>query len=122
MRMRSHYRRDAPVEVPAHRYFFAGGLGMHIDENEGHILRQLSQFAIRLSKRIIDWRHEDATLQVEHGVLHAILRRANVKPPANIAFWEVRRPQQPWLVGHEFEDFLAVPAVIAAGENVNAQP
>src|SRR2546430_7844507 len=40
---------------------------------------------------------------------------------SGIAFRKIRRPQQPRLVRQELQNFLAVPAVISAGEHIDSQ-
>src|SRR5579871_385593 len=119
MGMRSDDGRGATVEVPAERDLFAGGLSVHIDEDEGNVLRQLCQLGIHLAERIVDRRQEDPALKVEHGELYAVLCGPYVRAATWAAFREIPRPQKPRLVRHVVEDLFAIPAMVAPGQHVN---
>ena len=49
------------------------------------------QFAVRFPERIVDGGQKDATLQIQYGILRAILRRADIKPAAGVALGKIRR-------------------------------
>jgi len=83
--------------------------------------RKLRQLAVGGAKRAISLRHEDAALEIEHGVLGAGLgtpgKTALSRPPG-IVGWA----QQARLLREVFEDLLAIPDVVATGENLDAEP
>ena len=65
--VRAHNRCDAPVEIPAQGDFFAGGLGVHVDEDECDVGRELGELGVGFAKRIVDCRQKHAALQVQDG-------------------------------------------------------
>ena len=83
----------------------------------GGILRELDE---RGAEGVVNRRHERASLQIQDGVARAVLRAADEKPAARRAIGKISGAQQARLVREEVEDFLAVPDVVAAGEDFNA--
>ena len=120
VRVRAHHGAHAAVQIPAHRHFFAGGLGVHVHQHKVHVRGNFLKLAVRLAERVINLRHEHAALQIQHGVLRATLCRPEVHPAAGIAFGKIRRPQQARLVRQVVQNFFAVPAMISAGQHVDA--
>ncbi len=90
---------------------------MHVHEHEGDIFGNFRELAISFAERIINRSHEHAALQIEHGIFHAILRRAEVEPAARIAVGKICGTQQPRLMGHKLQNLFFVPAVIAAAKD-----
>ena len=69
---------------------------------------------------IVDRRHERAALQIQHGVAHSVFRAADVKAAARRALGKIRGAQQARLVRKKLHDLLAIPDVIAAGDDFDA--
>ena len=58
---------DFAVEVLAHRDFFAGGLGVHIDENNvGGVFNLRQEFIYRI-ERALGWFHEYSAYELNYG-------------------------------------------------------
>ena len=120
VRVRANDGGDAPVEVIAHRYLFAGRLGVHIHQDERDVRGQFAELAIRFAERVIDGGQKDAALQIEHCVFHAVFRGADEDAAAGIAFRKIRGAQQARLLRNVVQDFAAVPTVISAGEDIDS--
>src|SRR5256712_3929341 len=120
VRVRANDGGDAPVEVIAHRYLFAGRLGVHVHQDERDIRRQFAELAIRFAERVIDGAQKHAALQIEHGVFHAVFRGAGEDAAAGIALGKIRRAQQARLLRNVVQDFAAVPTVVSAGEDIDS--
>ena len=81
---------------------------------------KFGELAVGGPEGIVDRRHEHAALQAQHGVRRAVARCAAVHAAAGAALGKICGAQQARLVRDEIDDFLAVPDVIAAGENGDA--
>src|SRR2546423_11017854 len=62
----------AAVQIPAHSELFAGGLRVHVHQDEGDVLGNLGELAIGLAKWIVDGSEKDTSLEVQDSVLDAI--------------------------------------------------
>ncbi len=120
VRMRSDHRRGSSIQIPTHGDFLAGGFRMHVDEDEVYVRRKPGELAVGLAEWVIDSRQKGAALKIQHRVLNAVFGGAAEKPAAWAAIRKIRGAQQARLVGQVIHDFAAVPAVIAAGEDVDS--
>ena len=60
VRVRADDGRDAAVEVPAHRDFLRGRLGVEVHEHDRRFVTDRVDLVQHDAKRIVDRRHEDA--------------------------------------------------------------
>src|SRR6516164_7687299 len=111
---------NASVEIPAHGDFLAGRFRVHINQNESHVGRHLGELRIRFLERIVDRGKEHAAFQIEHGEFRSILGDSRIQAAARIAFRKIRGPKQAWLVWQVVKDFLAIPTVVATGQDLYA--
>src|ERR1700741_865454 len=124
--VRANDGSDPPIEIPAQRNLLRGGLGVHIDQDDvgGSVFQEF----VRHAKEIVVRGHEDAALQVDHGVGDAILA-AFVEALSGQVGRIVGGVEQPWRravsvsVGHreKVDNFALVPDVIAGSDDINAE-
>src|SRR5262249_32335857 len=74
----------------------------------------------RFAERIVVGGQKDAALHIYDGVSHSVARRSHIDAAARIVLRKIRRPQQPRLMRHEFQNLALVPAVIPAAEHFDA--
>ncbi len=91
MRVRAQNRRHAPVQIPPHGNFLAGGLGVEIHHD--HFGLDPGQQRIGGAKGIVDRRHKDAALQLHHRVVHAACGGSFKDAVTRQAGLKIRRPQ-----------------------------
>ena len=91
--MRAQDRRRAPIQIPAHGDFFAGGLGVKIHHDDLGL--DTGEKVIGKAERIVGRRHEDAPLQADHRVMHAALGHAFEDAVARQPRLQICRPQHP---------------------------
>ena len=118
--VRPHHGGYAAVQIPAHRHFFAGHLGVKIHELHFNRRVDLTQEQIRFAKRTIGGRHVGAALQIDDRALHSVARLhcdEAVSRPVGI----VCRTQQPRLAVQVIVKLALVPDMVAAGEHVQSQ-
>src|SRR5277367_3941389 len=108
---------DFAVEMPAHGLFFGSGFGVHVHDDHLHIGRERSELAFGGAKGIFQRRHEGAALQIHYRVGDAIFSLADEMAFARGADGKIRGADQPRLVREKIENLLAVPDVIAAGDD-----
>ena len=117
---------DAAIEIPAEGLLFARGLGVEIDEDDlgGDFGEELVGFA----EGVVAGGHEDAALEVEDGVLGAVIEGALVAAEAYGGGGVVAGTEQAAgaLVrggedAHVVEDFALIPDVVAGGDDVGAE-
>src|SRR5580700_4281897 len=65
MRVRTHHRQRAPVEMPAERLLFRCRLGMHFDKKSVGLTCQLREKFVRTQKRTV--RLHVQVLPAKHG-------------------------------------------------------
>ena len=111
---------DASIEVYAEGNLFACGFGVHVDEHERDVCWKYFEYGIGFFEGIVDGWEEDAALQIENGEFYAAIGSADVKTGTRIFFGEIVRAEKARFMGHEVHDFLAIPAVIAAGDDGDA--
>ena len=116
----AHNGGDPPIEIPAESDLLAGSFGVNIDENEGHVRGKLGEFRVSLLERVIVGRQENAALDVQNGVFHAIFGHADVQAGAGITLGEIGGANQSRLVRDELVNLLAIPTVVAAGNHFNS--
>jgi hypothetical protein len=120
VRVRAHHRRDAAVQVPAHRHLFAGQLGMKIDESDFDLLRQLFENLVRFAKRAIGLRHVGAALQVDNRAIDAVAGLHGHDAAAGQIVDVVGGTKQSRLAFEIVVNFALVPDMIATGQDVQA--
>ncbi len=126
VRVRAENCRHAAVEVPAHGDFLAGRFCVEVDDD--HSGANGGKQSIGCAKGIVDRRHEDAALQLQHGEVDARRRFAFVVAVTRQAGWKVGRPQHAprlhlrvWSSGVQiFVELSLIPDMIAGGQYVGA--
>lgn len=121
MGVRAENGGDFAIEIPTHGQLFGGGFGVHVEDDYLDVRREFGEFAFEGAKRIIDRDHEGSALGIEHGIFHAIFGRPDKDASARRAGGKIGGAKQTRLVRKIFHDFAAVPNVVAAGEDFNAQ-
>src|SRR3990170_2317072 len=111
---------DLPVEIPAHRDLFARGLGVEVQDDDPRPLAYPLDLRPHHAKRVIDLGHEHASLEVEHGDGHPILRGRDGRPAARHAGRVVERSDNARLRVEEFVGVPMLPDVVAAGDDIHA--
>ena len=127
VRVRAHYRADLPVEHPRKCDFFRGRLGVKIHEDDFRLLAQAFYFVAREEKRIFQRRHERAALRVQNRNRNRTLAFGlwplDFKYGAALsrrAGRIIQRSQKAFFAGKQFHDFLLVPQMVAAGDDIHA--
>src|SRR5579864_9786538 len=85
--------RDPAVQVPAQGDFFRGGLGVKIHQH--HLGLDLLQDLVGKAEGVVVRRHEDAALQINHGVSHAFTGAAFIYSGSGEAGGKVGGTQHP---------------------------
>src|SRR6266403_2410979 len=114
------------VEVPAEGDFLGRSFGMEVDEDD--LCLDLLQKFVGEAEGVVAGSHEDAALQVDHGVVGAIFL-AFEHSPAWQTRGEICRAQQSprramrIAVCHleVFDDFALIPDVIAGRHDIDAE-
>ena len=128
--MRTQNGGDATVKIPAEGYFFAGGFGVEVEEDDlgVGVAFDEGEELVGLAKGVVAGGHEDAALKVEDGVLCAIAELAFVDAEAGGAVSVVGGTDDAAATlvgvggdGHVLEDFFLVPDVVAGGDDVGAE-
>ena len=119
MRVGADHGGHAAVEMPAHGHFFAGQLGVKVDESNLDVRRQCLNQLIGFAKRAIRLGHIRPALQIDDGAIHAIPSPDDHHAAARQLVDVIGRPQQARLAGEIVIDFTLVPDVIAAGQDVD---
>src|SRR5579862_1790513 len=115
---------DAAIEIPTHGNLFGSGFGVEIHENYFGV--DLLQKLVGGAKGIVVRGHEDAALQVDHGVGNVSFL-ALIQTPAGHIGRIICGAQDPplWTIAVAIdhlkivENFSFVPNVIAGGDDVN---
>ena len=66
VRVRAHHRAHLAVQHPRERDLLRGRLGMEIHEDDSGLFAQPFDFLGGEEKRIFQWRHESAALQIQN--------------------------------------------------------
>lgn len=128
--MRTQNGGDAAVEIPAESYFFAGGFGVEVEEDDlgVGVALDLGEEVVGFAEGVVAGGHEDATLEVEDGVFGAVAEGALVETEAGGAVGVVGGTEDAAAAdvgvggdGHVFEDLLLVPDVVAGGDDVRTE-
>ena len=125
--MRAQHRGHAPIQMPAHRHLFAGGLGVDVHHN--NLCLNAGQQRVHGVKWVVGGVHEDAALQVDHRVCHAALGGSFVNSMAGQSRLQVCGPQHAAasLIAfggrgiHIVDQLALVPDVVAGGQNIRSQ-
>jgi hypothetical protein len=119
-------RSYAAVEIPAHCDLLAGGFAMQIEQND--LRGDSAEQFVRFAEGVIATGHEDAALQIDHGVTLAIAERTFIETEAGRAGSVVGGAQDAAATrvrvrgdGHVFKDLALVPDVVACGDHVGAE-
>src|SRR6266700_4829267 len=111
---------DAPIEHPRKGDLFRRGLGMEVNEDYVCLLSQALDLGERAVKGIVQRRHERAPLEVNNADRW---QPVTVKDDAALP-WSSRRiierSNKAALMRQQFHDFLLVPEMIAAGDDIDA--
>jgi len=117
---------DAAVEIPAEGYFFARGFAVEVKKDD--LGGDFAEEFVGLTEGVIAGRHEDAALEVHHGVGLTSGQRALVNAEARRAYGVVGGTKDAATAdvrvgrdGHVFEDLFFVPDVVAGGDDVGAE-
>ncbi len=119
MRVGSDHGRYAAVEMPAHGHFFAGELGVEVDESNLDSRRQCLNQLIGFAKRAIGLGHIRPALKIDDGAIDTIARLDDDDAAAGQFVDVIGRPQEARLAGEIVVDFPFVPDVIATGQHVD---
>ena len=116
VRMSADHRRDATIQITAHRDFFAGRFRMKIDKNDRRFLTYFGHLRIHGEEGIFDRGiHEGPA----HGTDYCDLPLVRLHHKTSLARRtrrEVDGSQQTRLCGHEIRDFMLIPAMIPQGD------
>src|SRR5712691_4611705 len=119
VRVRAHDRADPPVQVPAHRRFLRGRLGVHVAEDDA-VVGVLGEDGVGGAKRVVDGLHEDPAHHVHDQDLVAVgFERAPAL--ARGAGRIVRRTRDALQLRQLREELLLSEYVIAGGDHVGAR-
>src|SRR5450432_621044 len=127
MRMGSDHGGYATIKIPAHGHFLRCGLGVEIQKNNFGC--DLLQYLVGLAEGIIIVLHEDAALQIDHGIGLALACLAFIPADAGYAFRIICGTQHPSNAAggvgvgrlEILHNLALVPDVIAGGEHVAAE-
>src|SRR3990172_9637946 len=115
MRVRADYSAYPAVEVVAHRDLFAGGLRVHIHDDDWAI-SQSRQGLVDPPERTVQLSpHERASHQIDHGQAVVPVHTA----PWG-AFWVVQRPHYRRVAVQDGIDLAFLPDVVAGRHDIDA--
>lgn len=121
----SEYSGDAAIKIPAQRDLLAGGLGVEVEQDDRG--SDLAEKLVGLAEGVVTRGHEDAALEVQHGVLLTVGKFTLVHAEAGGADRIVGRAKDATAAevrvgrdGHVLEDLALVPDVVAGRDDVGA--
>ena len=116
-----HQRRQA-IEAVAHGLLLAARLGMDVDDGGLHGAAEGVALQLRLhgAERVIQRIHEQPAHDVDDQGLTAIIQHRHEGAAAWRAGGEVHRADDPVLGLQVGDDLLAVPGVVAQGDDIAA--
>ncbi len=120
MRVRSHHRRNPPVQIPSHRHLLAGHFRVEIHEPHLHVVRDGFQQLIHLPEGAIGLRHINAPLDIHHGATRAGGRGVDIQSRAWRRVRVVCGTKQARLPAQVVVDIPLVPDVVAGRHHINA--
>ncbi len=119
--VRADHGGGAAIEIPAHGHFFAGQLGVKIDETDFGCAVELFEQLVCLAKGAIDVGHGSAALQIDDCIRNAVASSGGKGAFAGQPGRIVGGTKQARLVIHIIVDLAFIEAVIAASEDVQAK-
>ncbi len=117
--MRADHRGDPSVEVPAHGLRLAGGLHVHVHDDDRRVLAELGHELVGLLERAVDRQHEHPPHRFSTATLCGPAFTVTYPTPGR-ARGEVGRAEKEVLLSDVLDDLLLVPDVIARGHHVHA--
>ena len=120
VRVRAHHGADLAVEHPRDGDFLRSRLGVHVHEDEGRVLAKLLHLGAHADEGVVHRRHEGAALQVDDGQQASVRQAMRGAALAGRAGRVVQRAHETRLIGEQRDDFLLVPEMVAAGDDVHA--
>ena len=117
----SDHGADAAVEQAPHGNLLGGSLGVDVDKDDGGDLAEARNLALHGEERVLErWLHEGAALDVDHTHGRMSLAGEDGAALAGGAGRVVDGAHEAGFAIKELDDFLLVPKVIPAGDDVDA--
>ena len=115
-------RRDPTIKITAKGNFLTGGFAMGINDDVGRFTAHLLHRYVEDRERVFqDWMHEGARLHIDHAHL-SFGRFQNDRPCPGRAGRIIERPQETRLGFKERLNLLAIPNMVAGGDDRSARP
>jgi hypothetical protein len=119
--MRSEDNADSAVEVPAHGDLFAGGLGVHVHDDDLHVPGKLAKHLIRRAEGAIGHRlHEQSPQERDDRHLGTGPGLIDGHGPPNGCGRQIRRPDDAIRLLQQRDDLLPTVDVVAHSDQIHA--
>jgi hypothetical protein len=118
--VRADNSADLAIDHSSEGDFFGGGFGVHVHEDDGRGFAQAIDFALDDPKGILDGWHEGAALNIDNRDAETILALEKGAALAGGVGGIIDRTQETGFVLHELVNFLLIPDMVAAGDDVGA--
>jgi len=121
MSVRADERADAPIKQAGEGDFFRCRFCMKVNEDEAGGLSQSLDFRQGGVEWIVQWRQKRAPLKIQDSHRGQAVRMENVTPLSRSSRRIIERSQEPALALDQVVDFLLIPKMIAAGDDVHTR-